>query len=48
MTSAVTAAYWIAAVGFLAGLGITAALYAKRRGVDVGDAARDAADQVDG
>ena len=29
MTGAVTAAYWIAAVGFLVGLGITAALYAK-------------------
>ena len=32
MTSAVTAAYWIAAVGFLVGLGITAALYAKLSG----------------
>jgi sensory rhodopsin len=32
MTGAVTAAYWIAAVGFLVGLGITAALYAKLSG----------------
>ncbi|OYR78381.1 MULTISPECIES: bacteriorhodopsin [Halorubrum] len=29
MTGAVSAAYWIAAVAFLVGLGITAALYAK-------------------
>ena len=32
MTGAVTAGYWIAAVGFLVGLGITAALYAKLNG----------------